>query len=188
MSQPFSLQEQTAWVIKKNRNIDRSKLPKLLQILIKNLDLKNWFVSFNLDTIKLRLVLVRYMLVLDALKTKRPLSEVFRDGGDLRQIASVVMATVNFVNDRFYPLLMHLNEPRVLITEDDNPCGAIAFLKNDHILIHRLTVVKKLLMNACDEHDEFAQCLTLLMMVERAYMDSLNKRVISPDLNSMTDA
>ncbi|QDL57012.1 ODV-EC27 [Dione juno nucleopolyhedrovirus] len=114
-------------------------------------DLKNLSSLESFETTKIKLVLSKYMAMLNTLEMTQSLLEVFRNKNDTRQIVAVVLATMGFVHNRFNPLVTHFNNKMEFVmteTADTSiPGEPILFTENDGVLlcaVDRRSIVKML--------------------------------------------
>lgn len=114
-------------------------------------DLKNLNSLESYETLKIKLVLVKYMAMLSTLEMTQPILEIFRNKTDTRQIAAVVLSTLGFIHNRFNPLVTHFyNKMEFVITETNDtsiPGEPILFTENDGALlcsVDRPSIVKML--------------------------------------------
>ncbi|AKR14228.1 occlusion derived envelope/capsid protein [Dasychira pudibunda nucleopolyhedrovirus] len=185
--QPYSLREQAAWVVK-NKTLDCRGLPKTLQNFITSLKSKNWFVAdylylihecnLGFTEIDVKIVVAQYVLELTRFNAMH-LLKVFCRRADARQMA-VVRATVNFINNRFYPRLLQFVKLETLVLE--NAVGAqfepVAFVEANNTL--RCLVDRRLIAQlldhelVCESQAVMERAIMFLLMFERAYMLHLN--------------
>ncbi|AWD33679.1 occlusion-derived virus envelope/capsid protein E27 [Samia cynthia nucleopolyhedrovirus] len=128
---------------------NEAKMPKTYDLA--ELDLKNMASRETEETMKIKLVISKYMAMLNTLEMTQPLLEVFRNKADTRQIVAVVLATMGFVHNRFNPLVTHFNNKmEFVMTETANttiPGEPILFTENDGVLlcaVDRPSIVKML--------------------------------------------
>lgn len=114
-------------------------------------DLKNLSSLESFETIKVKLVLSKYMAMVNTLEMTQTLLEVFRNKGDTRQIVTVVLATMGFIHNRFNPLVTHFNNKMEFVMtetpETSIPGEPILFTENDGVLlcaVDRPSIVKML--------------------------------------------
>lgn len=126
-----------------------AKLPKTYDLA--ELDLKNLSSLESFETTKVKLVLSKYMAMINTLEMTQSLLEVFRNRMDTRQIVAVVLATMGFVHNRFNPLVTHFNNKMEFVmtetAETSIPGEPILFTENDGVLlcaVDRPSIVKML--------------------------------------------
>nr|AHC69515.1 ODV-EC27 [Lymantria dispar multiple nucleopolyhedrovirus]AJR20289.1 odv-ec27 [Lymantria dispar multiple nucleopolyhedrovirus]AMO27516.1 ODV-EC27 [Lymantria dispar multiple nucleopolyhedrovirus]AMO27690.1 ODV-EC27 [Lymantria dispar multiple nucleopolyhedrovirus]AQQ80040.1 odv-ec27 [Lymantria dispar multiple nucleopolyhedrovirus] len=68
-------------------------------------DVKNQNSLESYDSLKIRMVLVKYMAMLNTLKMTQPLLTIFRDRNAIREIVTLVLASLGFVHNRVNPLV-----------------------------------------------------------------------------------
>ncbi|ANF29662.1 ORF_14 [Catopsilia pomona nucleopolyhedrovirus] len=114
-------------------------------------DMKNLNSLESYETLKIKLVLVKYMAMLSTLEMTQPILEIFRNKSDTRQIAAVVLSTLGFVHNRFNPLITHFNNKMEFVITETNdtsiPGEPILFTENDGVLlcsVDRPSIVKML--------------------------------------------
>nr|ANS70901.1 oclussion derived viral envelope 27 protein [Lymantria dispar multiple nucleopolyhedrovirus] len=126
----------------------RDKLKKdydLNEFNVKNL---NSLESY--DSLKIRLVLVKYMAMLNTLKLTQPLLTIFRDRNALREIVTIVLASLGFVHNRVNPLINNFdNRMEFVVVESRQtivPGEPILFRQNDNdemvCIIDRPSIVR----------------------------------------------
>ncbi|AAK85690.1 ODV-E27 [Epiphyas postvittana nucleopolyhedrovirus] len=126
-----------------------AKLPKTYDLA--EFDLKNLSSLESFETTKIKLVLSKYMAMLNTLEMTQSLLEVFRNKSDTRQIVAVILATMGFVHNRFNPLVTHFNNKMEFVmtetAETSIPGEPILFTENDGVLlcaVDRPSIVKML--------------------------------------------
>ncbi|AVA31111.1 odv-ec27 [Oxyplax ochracea nucleopolyhedrovirus] len=114
-------------------------------------DLKNLNSLESYETLKIKLVLVKYMAMLSTLETTKPILEIFKDRTNTIQIAAVVLSTLGFIHNRFYPLITHFNNNMefVIVESDDAriPGEPVLFTENKGVIlcsVDRRSIVKML--------------------------------------------
>ncbi|ALR71553.1 occlusion-derived virus envelope/capsid protein [Anticarsia gemmatalis multiple nucleopolyhedrovirus] len=126
-----------------------AKLPRTYDLA--EFDLKNLSSLESFETTKIKLVLSKYMAMINTLEMTQPLLEVFRNRADTRQIVAVILATMGFVHNRFNPLVTHFNNKMEFVMtetpETSIPGEPILFTENDGVLmcaVDRPSIVKML--------------------------------------------
>ncbi|AAQ91685.1 occlusion-derived virus envelope/capsid protein [Choristoneura fumiferana DEF multiple nucleopolyhedrovirus] len=126
-----------------------AKLPRTYDLA--EFDLKNLSSLESFETTKIKLVLSKYMAMINTLEMTQPLLEVFRNRADTRQIVAVILATMGFVHNRFNPLVTHFNNKMEFVmtetAETSIPGEPILFTENDGVLmcaVDRPSIVKML--------------------------------------------
>jgi hypothetical protein len=126
-----------------------AKLPKTYDLA--EFDLKNLSSLESFETTKIKLVISKYMAMINTLEMTQPLLEVFRNKADTRQIVAVILATMGFVHNRFNPLVTHFNNKMEFVmtetAETSIPGEPILFTENDGVLlcaVDRPSIVKML--------------------------------------------
>nr|AXE72200.1 occlusion-derived virus envelope/capsid protein [Anticarsia gemmatalis multiple nucleopolyhedrovirus] len=126
-----------------------AKLPRTYDLA--EFDLKNLSSLESFETTKIKLVLSKYMAMINTLEMTQPLLEVFRNKADTRQIVAVILATMGFVHNRFNPLVTHFNNKMEFVMtetpETSIPGEPILFTENDGVLmcaVDRPSIVKML--------------------------------------------
>ncbi|AGR57050.1 ODV-E27 [Choristoneura rosaceana nucleopolyhedrovirus] len=125
------------------------KIPKTYDLA--EFDLKNLSSLESFETTKVKLVLSKYMAMVNTLEMTQSLLEVFRNKNDTRQIVAVVLATMGFVHNRFNPLVTHFNNKMEFVMTETADTGIpgepILFTENDGVLlcaVDRPSIVKML--------------------------------------------
>lgn len=128
---------------------NNAKIPKTYDLT--EFDLKNLSSLESFETTKIKLVLSKYMAMLNTLEMTQSLLEVFRNKTDTRQIVAVVLATMGFIHNRFNPLVTHFNTKMEFVmtetAETSIPGEPILFTENDNVLlcaVDRPSIVKML--------------------------------------------
>ncbi|AJD09178.1 occlusion-derived virus envelope/capsid protein [Condylorrhiza vestigialis mutiple nucleopolyhedrovirus] len=126
-----------------------AKLPRTYDLA--EFDLKNLASLESFETTKIKLVLSKYMAMINTLEMTQPLLEVFRNRADTHQIVAVILATMGFVHNRFNPLVTHFNNKMEFVMtetpETSIPGEPILFTENDGVLmcaVDRPSIVKML--------------------------------------------
>ncbi|ACI28857.1 agip156 [Agrotis ipsilon multiple nucleopolyhedrovirus] len=115
-------------------------------------DAKNLNSLESYDTLKINLVIVKYMAMLNTLQLTQPLLTIFRDRNATRDIASIVVASLGFIHNRVHPLVTNFdNKMEFVVTDRPDlviPGEPIMFRLNDReeivTTIDRLSIVKML--------------------------------------------
>ncbi|AAZ67383.1 orf13 [Trichoplusia ni single nucleopolyhedrovirus] len=115
-------------------------------------DVKNLNSLESYDTLKIKLVIVKYMAMLNTLQLTQPLLTIFRDRNATREIVTVVLASLGFVHNRVNPLVNNFNRKmEFIIVESKNltiPGEPILFRHNENedivCIIDRVSIVKML--------------------------------------------
>ncbi|BAE72302.1 ODV-E27 [Hyphantria cunea nucleopolyhedrovirus] len=128
---------------------NNAKIPKTYDLA--EFDLKHLSSLESFETTKVKLVLSKYMAMINTLEMTQNLLEVFRNKTDTRQIVAVVLATMGFVHNRFNPLVTHFNNKMEFVmtetAETSIPGEPILFTENDGVLlcaVDRPSIVKML--------------------------------------------
>lgn len=126
-----------------------AKIPKTYDLA--EFDFKHLSSLESFETTKIKLVLSKYMAMINTLEMTQSLLEVFRNKTDTRQIVAVVLATMGFVHNRFNPLVTHFNNKMEFVmtetVETSIPGEPILFTENDGVLlcaVDRPSIVKML--------------------------------------------
>ena len=126
-----------------------AKLPRTYDLA--EFDFKNLASLESFETTKIKLVLSKYMAMINTLEMTQPLLEVFRNRADTQQIVAVILATMGFVHNRFNPLVTHFNNKMEFVMtetpETSIPGEPILFTENDSVLmcaVDRPSIVKML--------------------------------------------
>jgi hypothetical protein len=131
-------------------------------------DAKNLNSLESYDTLKIKLVIVKYMAMLNTLRLTQPLLTIFRDRSATRDIVAIVVASLGFIHNRVHPLVTNFdNKMEFVVTDRPDlviPGEPILFRLNerDEIVctIDRLSIVKMLErhfdtdMNVCTNFKE----------------------------------
>jgi Baculovirus occlusion-derived virus envelope protein EC27 len=114
-------------------------------------DIKNKSSLDSYETLKIKLVLVKYMAMLNTLELTQPILEIFRNKSDTQQISAVVSSSLGFVHNRFNAMVTHFNNNmEFVITETKDTCipgEPILFTENDNKImcaVDRKSIVKML--------------------------------------------
>lgn len=115
-------------------------------------DAKNLNSLESYDTLKIKLVIVKYMAMLNTLRLTQPLLTIFRDRSATRDIVAIVVASLGFIHNRVHPLVTNFdNKMEFVVTDRPDlviPGEPILFRLNerDEIVctIDRLSIVKML--------------------------------------------
>lgn len=115
-------------------------------------DAKNLNSLESYDTLKIKLVLVKYMAMLNMLKLTQPLLTTFRDRTAHKEIVTIVIASLGFVHNRVNPLINNFNTKMEFVVvesrQDVIPGEPILFRQNDNdemvCIIDRLSIVRML--------------------------------------------
>ncbi|CDG72476.1 ODV-EC27 [Spodoptera exigua multiple nucleopolyhedrovirus] len=115
-------------------------------------DAKNLNSLESYDTLKIKLVIVKYMAMLNTLRLTQPLLTIFRDRSATRDIVAIVVASLGFIHNRVHPLVTNFdNKMEFVVTDRPDlviPGEPILFRLNerDEIVctIDRLSIVKTL--------------------------------------------
>ncbi|AKN80954.1 ODV-E27 [Lonomia obliqua multiple nucleopolyhedrovirus] len=114
-------------------------------------DVKNLNSLESFERIKIKLVLAKYMAMLNTLELTQPILEIFRNKADTRQIAAVILSTLGFIHNRFNPLVKNFNNKMEFVITETNdtsiPGEPILFTENNGVIlcsVDRLSIVKML--------------------------------------------
>jgi hypothetical protein len=114
-------------------------------------DIKNKSSLDGYETLKTKLVLVKYMAMLNTLELTQPILEIFRNKTDTQQISAVVSSSLGFVHNRFNSMVTHFNDKmEFVITETKDtriPGEPILFTENDNKImcaVDRKSIVQML--------------------------------------------
>ncbi|AAZ38315.1 ODV-EC27 [Agrotis segetum nucleopolyhedrovirus A] len=115
-------------------------------------DAKNLNSLESYDTLKIKLVIVKYMAMLNTLQLTQPLLTIFRDRNATRDIVSIVVASLGFIHNRVHPLVTNFdNKMEFVVTDRPDvviPGEPLMFRLNDReeivCSIDRLSIVKML--------------------------------------------
>jgi hypothetical protein len=115
-------------------------------------DAKNLNSLESYDTLKIKLVIVKYMAMLNTLQLTQPLLTIFRDRQAARDIVSIVVASLGFVHNRVHPLVTNFdNRMEFVVTDRPDviiPGEPLMFRLNEReeivCTIDRLSIVKML--------------------------------------------
>lgn len=115
-------------------------------------DAKNLNSLESYDTLKIKLVIVKYMAMLNTLQLTQPLLTIFRDRQAARDIVAIVVASLGFVHNRVHPLVNNFdNRMEFVVTDRPDiiiPGEPLMFRLNDReeivCTIDRLSIVKML--------------------------------------------
>ncbi|QYC92707.1 Occlusion-derived virus envelope/capsid protein-27 [Trabala vishnou gigantina nucleopolyhedrovirus] len=115
-------------------------------------DAKNLNSLESYNTLKIKLILVKYMAMLNTLKLTQPLLTTFRDRNAQREIVTIVLASMGFVHNRVNPLVNNFDNRMefVIIENRDHtiPGEPIIFRQTDNgdlmCLIDRVSIMKML--------------------------------------------
>ncbi|ABM45849.1 ODV-EC27 [Spodoptera frugiperda multiple nucleopolyhedrovirus] len=118
-------------------------------------DAKNLNSLESYDTLKIKLVIVKYMAMLNTLQLTQPLLTIFRDRSATRDIAAIVVASLGFIHNRVHPLVTNFdNRMEFVVTDRPDlviPGEPIMFRLNDRdeivCTIDRISIVKMLERN-----------------------------------------
>ncbi|AYN45083.1 odv-ec27 [Alphabaculovirus alterspexiguae] len=113
-------------------------------------DAKNLNSLESYDSLKIKLVIVKYMAMLNTLQLTQPLLTIFRDRSATRDIVSIVVASLGFIHNRVHPLVTNFdNRIEFVVTDRQDlviPGEPIMFRLNDRdeivCTIDRLSIVK----------------------------------------------
>ncbi|ADD73724.1 ODV-E27 [Lymantria xylina nucleopolyhedrovirus] len=112
----------------------RDKLKK--EYDLNEFDVKNRNSLESYNSLKIRLVLVKYMAMLNTLKLTQPLLTIFRDRSAIREIVTIVLASLGFVHNRVNPLVNNFdNRMEFAVVENRQtivPGETIIFRQNDN--------------------------------------------------------
>ncbi|AAL01699.1 occlusion-derived virus envelope protein ODV-EC27 [Spodoptera litura nucleopolyhedrovirus] len=76
----------------------------------------NSLVSY--DNLVTKMVLAKYMAMLNMLQLTQPLLATFRDRNAVREIVSIVHGSIGFVHNRVNPLVRHFDRMEYVVTHD----------------------------------------------------------------------
>lgn len=115
-------------------------------------DAKNLNSLESYDTLKIKLVIVKYMAMLNTLQLTQPLLTIFRDRNATRDIVSIVVASLGFIHNRVHPLVTNFDNKMEFVVTDRHdvviPGEPLMFRLNDReeivCTIDRLSIVKML--------------------------------------------
>ncbi|QWO71539.1 ODV-e27 [Orgyia pseudotsugata single capsid nuclopolyhedrovirus] len=115
-------------------------------------DAKNLNSSESYNTLKIKLVLAKYMAMLNTLKLTQPLLTIFRDRNAQREINTIILASLGFVHNRVNPLVNNFDGRMefVILENRENiiPGEPILFRKNENddmvCIIDRVSIMKML--------------------------------------------
>nr|WHN38822.1 odv-ec27 [Mamestra brassicae multiple nucleopolyhedrovirus] len=115
-------------------------------------DAKNLNSLESYDTLKIKLVIVKYMAMLNTLQLTQPLLTIFRDRQAARDIVAIVVASLGFVHNRVHPLVNNFdNRMEFVVTDRPDiiiPGEPLMFRLNEReeivCTIDRLSIVKML--------------------------------------------
>ncbi|ABY65736.1 occlusion-derived virus envelope protein 27 [Orgyia leucostigma nucleopolyhedrovirus] len=115
-------------------------------------DAKNLNSSESYNTLKIKLVLAKYMAMLNTLKLTQPLLTIFRDRNAQREINTIVLASLGFVHNRVNPLVNNFDGRMefVILENRENiiPGEPILFRQNENddmvCVIDRVSIMKML--------------------------------------------
>lgn len=115
-------------------------------------DAKNLNSLESYDSLKIKLVIVKYMAMLNTLQLTQPLLTIFRDRHATRDIVSIVVASLGFVHNRVHPLVTNFDNKMEFVVTDRHdvviPGEPIMFRLNEReeivCTIDRLSIVKML--------------------------------------------
>ncbi|AKR17280.1 ODV-EC27 [Urbanus proteus nucleopolyhedrovirus] len=115
-------------------------------------DAKNLNCRESFDTLKTKLIIIKYMAMLNTLALTQPLLTIFRDRNNIKDIVSIVLASLGYVHNRVNPLITHFdNKIEFVVVEDHNatiPGEPIVFRLNENeeivCMIDRVSIVKML--------------------------------------------
>ncbi|AOT85483.1 odv-ec27 [Cyclophragma undans nucleopolyhedrovirus] len=114
-------------------------------------DVKNLNSLESYEDLKIKLVIVKYIAMINTLQLTQPLLEVFKNKADTQQIAAVILSTLGFIHNRFNPLVTHFNNKMEFVITETNdtsiPGEPILFTENDGVVlcaVDRPSIVKML--------------------------------------------
>ncbi|AIE47859.1 odv-e27 [Peridroma alphabaculovirus] len=115
-------------------------------------DAKNLNSLESYDSLKIKLVIVKYMAMLNTLQLTQPLLTIFRDRQATRDIVSIVVASLGFIHNRVHPLVNNFdNKMEFVVTDSPDvviPGEPLMFRLNEReeivCTIDRLSIVKML--------------------------------------------
>nr|QGX02410.1 odv-ec27 [Mamestra configurata nucleopolyhedrovirus A] len=115
-------------------------------------DAKNLNSLESYDTLKIKLVIVKYMAMLNTLQLTQPLLTIFRDRQAARDIVAIVVASLGFVHNRVHPLVNNFdNRMEFVVTDRPDviiPGEPLMFRLNEReeivCTIDRLSIVRML--------------------------------------------
>ncbi|WBB27330.1 ODV-EC27 [Mythimna sequax nucleopolyhedrovirus] len=115
-------------------------------------DAKNLNSLESYDTLKIKLVIVKYMAMLNTLQLTQPLLTTFRDRQASSDIVAIVVASLGFVHNRVHPLVNNFdNRMEFVVTDRPDviiPGEPIMFRLNEReeivCTIDRLSIVRML--------------------------------------------
>lgn len=76
----------------------------------------NSLVSY--DNLGTKIVIAKYMAMLNMLQLTQPLVATFRDRNAVREVVSIVHSSIGFVHNRVNPLIKHFDRMEYIITHD----------------------------------------------------------------------
>lgn len=111
---------------------------------------RNSLESYN--ALKIKLVLVKYMAMLNTLKLTQPLLTIFRDKTAQHEIVTIILASLGFVHNRVNPMVNNFdNKMEFVVVEnrqDVIPGEPIVFRQNENdeivCMIDRLSIMRML--------------------------------------------
>lgn len=88
------------------------------------------------DNLQIKMILAKYMAMLNMLELTQPLLATFRDKNAIREIVSIVFASLGFVHNRVNPMINHFNSKmEFIVTENRNasiPGEPLFFCQHDN--------------------------------------------------------
>jgi Baculovirus occlusion-derived virus envelope protein EC27 len=119
---------------------------------LKEFDAKNLNSLESYDSLKIKLVIVKYMAMLNTLQLTQPLLTIFRDRQATRDITAIVVASLGFIHNRVHPLVTNFdNKMEFVVTDRPDvivPGEPLMFRLNEReeivCTIDRLSILKML--------------------------------------------
>ncbi|AKN80555.1 ODV-E27 [Perigonia lusca single nucleopolyhedrovirus] len=133
-------------------------------------DAKNLNSLESYNSLKIKLVVAKYMAMLNTLKLTQPLLTIFRDKTAQREIVTIILASLGFVHNRVNPLVNNFDNRIEFIIieskEDIFPGEPIVFRENENddivCIIDRISIVRML-----ERHFDTNMCMDSMMEQEK---------------------